>query len=206
MPFRLQSKNLFLTYPQCDEDPQALIDALLVTLETRNPTYIVVCRETHEDGNLHLHALVCLTNKLDTNNSAYLDFNGYHGNYQGAKSVPASYKYVIKDGDIVEWGVCPVGIKKKRKQVFAEAFAAPSKKAAQEILKSQAPDTYATCHNNIEAALNAHFKPDSSSYTPSRTYNDFILPESISDWFTTHYMVCLTLAHANPLFSNRVCL
>ncbi len=167
MPYRFQAKNIFLTYSRCLETPQSLIDFLRDKLETRNPVYICVAEEEHEDGIPHLHAFISLSKKLDTANPRYFDAGDYHPNIQSSNFPKENLDYVQKDGNFIEWGECPEWIagteNGKRKAIFADAFAAPDKETATEILKSQAPDTYATCFSNIEAALNAHYKTDSGS-------------------------------------------
>lgn len=200
---RLQAKNIFLTYPRCWEQPDWLIDFLLEKLESRNPLYICVSEELHEDGTPHLHAFISLDKKLDTTNERYfdLDTNGpdglpciYHPNIQKSLKPKENLTYVKKDGNFEEWGEIPDWLeeiaKRKRKDIFADAFSAPSKKAAKEIILTEAPDVYATSYNNISAALKDHF--DGSAYTPyesSRTLDDFNLPDTFWDWYNQNYIV-----------------
>nr|7KIK_A Chain A, Replication-associated protein [Wheat dwarf virus] len=60
--FRVYSKYLFLTYPQCTLEPQYALDSLRTLLNKYEPLYIAAVRELHEDGSPHLHVLV--QNKL----------------------------------------------------------------------------------------------------------------------------------------------
>nr|CAP57996.1 hypothetical protein [Wheat dwarf virus] len=60
--FRVYSKYLFLTYPQCILEPQYALDSLRTLLAKYEPLYIAAVRELHEDGSPHLHVLV--QNKL----------------------------------------------------------------------------------------------------------------------------------------------
>lgn len=59
MPFRLASKNAFLTYPQIGE-PISAEDAGLRLSTIAGPTreYIAVAVALHEDGGHHLHVLI----------------------------------------------------------------------------------------------------------------------------------------------------
>lgn len=196
MPFRIQAKNLFLTYPRCLETKSALIDFLKEKLYNRNVLYICVSEELHEDGVPHLHAFVSLDKKLDTQNERYFDAGDYHPNIQKSLHPKENLEYVQKDGDYEEYGECPDWLgpaKRKKKDIFTLAFAAGSYEEAKEIIITEAPDTWATCHNNVTAALKEHFKPPPSAYTSGRTLEDFILPDTFWDWYNGNYVVCLTL-------------
>lgn len=74
--FRLQAKNIFLTYPKCNLSAQLALDKLL-SISTHpdrnlNPKYITVGQEHHQpteehpDGELHLHAFIQFSDKVQT--------------------------------------------------------------------------------------------------------------------------------------------
>lgn len=109
MSFRLQAKNVFLTYSQAAtiETKESLLDFL----KTRGNgiTYCLVSRELHEDGNAHYHALISYAKRRDFRNPRYFDFNGIHPNMQSAASERATMEYIKKDGDIIETGNPPAG-------------------------------------------------------------------------------------------------
>lgn len=91
--FRLQSKVLFVTYPQCPVPKDTMMAHLNSKLDVE---WALVAQEEHKDGNAHLHALVKLNSKLTTRNPRLLDYEGYHCNLQAAKSINASVKYLTK--------------------------------------------------------------------------------------------------------------
>lgn len=98
-PFRLQSKHIFLTYPQCD----FLHTALLENLRARFPNplnHFIVSREQHEDGQWHLHALLDLHEKLRTRSVSYFDNlvdPPKHPNIRSKlQSKPATVRYIVK--------------------------------------------------------------------------------------------------------------
>lgn len=66
--------------------------------------YVCVAQEKHEDGNPHLHALLCLKKKVDIQNQRYFDIGTFHPNMQAAKHIHKVYHYVRKDGDFIEDG------------------------------------------------------------------------------------------------------
>jgi len=104
MPFNLQAKKLFLTYPQCPLTPEQVESSLLDHLQVENPVVMVVARELHEDGNTHYHVYVELANKIHRRTPHCLDIvagdRTFHGNYQGARSKAQALGYVKKYGDL----------------------------------------------------------------------------------------------------------
>ena len=65
---------------------------------------IVVARELHEDGTPHLHAYVMLNAEFNCTASSYWDLQGWHGNYQHAKSWCKVLAYIKKDQDYLQEG------------------------------------------------------------------------------------------------------
>lgn len=105
--FRLQAKNLFLTWPQCDTPKEDVLERIK---SLPNYSHAVVCRENHKDElGVHLHAFVSLTKQNNAKGYRWLDdLAGKHGDYKSARNVFASVQYVIKDGDYVFDGFDPV--------------------------------------------------------------------------------------------------
>lgn len=93
MPFRLNARNVFLTYPRCAVSPSALGEFLS---EIRPATYIHVVRERHEDGTPHLHALLQWIDKYNLRDERKFDFEGFHPNIQPARDIVAIEDYISK--------------------------------------------------------------------------------------------------------------
>ena len=102
--FRLNAKQLFLTYPRCLLEKQVVLDALKLKLSSKKIKHIIVARELHEDGTPHLHAYISLEEKTNFKASSCLDIDGYHGNYQSAGSPESVAIYIKKDDDYLEEG------------------------------------------------------------------------------------------------------
>lgn len=102
---RLCAANYFLTYPQCTLSKEELLEFLNEKL--KNLTYYVISQEVHEDGNLHLHALVCLASRLDIRSERYFDVGGFHPNIQATRNKEASKTYIKKDGNFIESTIQP---------------------------------------------------------------------------------------------------
>lgn len=100
--FRLRSKKLFLTYPQCTVDPSEALRQLSARVSA---TGHVIAREKHADGHFHLHVYLEAEETMVVNSAEELDLTAdgttYHGNYQAVRSSSAVKKYVTKDGEFI---------------------------------------------------------------------------------------------------------
>lgn len=99
-PFRLNCKNLFLTYPHCEVDKELAMNMLIEKFGRGNVLYMVVAQEEHQDGDHHLHAAVLLGAKCNIRDVHYLDLMDHHGNYQSTRSMKSTVRYVKKDGGL----------------------------------------------------------------------------------------------------------
>lgn len=93
MPFRLNAKNVFLTFPQCDIPANEMGEHLSTLKPTR---YIKVVREKHRDGNNHLHVLLQWIDKLNIRDQRFFDHRGHHPNIQAVRSLPDVLDYIDK--------------------------------------------------------------------------------------------------------------
>lgn len=100
--FRLQTKNILLTFSQCSYPLESFRDNVLALFEKEGIDKGAVSQERHADGNLHLHAIICLKKKLSTRKVDYFDnlvVPRHHPNIiSKIKSLKASFLYVTKDG------------------------------------------------------------------------------------------------------------
>lgn len=104
-------KGWFLTYPQCSESKECALEFF----KTLNIEEAVVCEEKHEDGSPHLHAYVKLEHGVDVKKApTYFDLNGFHGNYQAARSWRACQEYVKKDGNYITFNIDIESAEQKR--------------------------------------------------------------------------------------------
>lgn len=205
MPFRLQSKKLFLTYPQCPIDKEIALDLLKDILSNFDPSYIVVSSELHEDGHPHLHAFIICGKKYDSRQPTCLDLTDpaddtvYHGNYQAARDPKSVHDYVIKDGSYIEHGSFQRGEKRSRDEVFADALNASSRTEAEEIIASRAPRDYFMGFNQIQSALDKRFTPETRPFVSEFTMADFPnISEDIRGWYSGNLEVCARFARLPP--------
>jgi len=102
--FRFQSKSVFLTYAQCgDLTPEDVLECL----EEKFPHQIKehdICREPHESGDWHIHALVTFKEKIRSRDPRLFDLYPVHGtdeylfhpHIQSTKNKQAVRSYIYK--------------------------------------------------------------------------------------------------------------
>lgn len=95
--FRLNSGQLFLTYPKCDLDPETALDILKAKLDFES---YIIAQEQHSDGDYHLHVYLKrgAGKKWNIRSPQFLDLLDFHGNYQGCRNPTAVMRYCTKDG------------------------------------------------------------------------------------------------------------
>lgn len=92
-----RAKGWFCTWPKCGETKEMCLECMK---EKHTIVEYVICRETHKDESLHLHAFLKLDKRVYFRPDLF-DFNGYHGHYEIAKSWRDVRNYVKKDGDYI---------------------------------------------------------------------------------------------------------
>lgn len=105
MPFKFDSQHFFLTYPQSDFENEQLINALKLIADIE---WLRVCRERHEDGNWHSHAVGKFKRRFQSRNERVFDVSGRHPKVEPVRSIQRALDYVSKDGDYADFGTVPV--------------------------------------------------------------------------------------------------
>lgn len=105
MSFQLNTKSLFLTYPQCPYPLQEFQNALLARFGT-NLLQGVCARELHADGNPHLHAAIMLKTAFRTKSVSIFDdlvqppkHPNIDGRFKGGAK--KAFLYVMKEKDFL---------------------------------------------------------------------------------------------------------
>lgn len=115
-----QGTRLLLTYPQCQTPKERVLqnlEHLKMELDVAVRFY-VIAEETHENGDLHLHVLLGLGDRmrlsakrvhsaLDKLVISEAHPEGKHGNYQTVKSLPKALVYVCKEKRYLINGIEP---------------------------------------------------------------------------------------------------
>lgn len=106
MPFRFQGFRAFLTYAQCPIEHNDLLALLRICVEPAVIVEYAIGQETHEDGNLHLHAYLQFDRRVRGNEQLFdvLSNEGvrYHPNIQTPRSPTKVIDYVTKDGNFIK--------------------------------------------------------------------------------------------------------
>jgi len=108
MTFRIRSKNIFLTYPQCTT-ALTTFQRLLNQFFGENLEKGVISQEDHKDGGLHLHAAITLRKSLSSRDPKVFDTlvdPPKHPNIMTRFTGGAlkAFQYVMKEGNYLPLG------------------------------------------------------------------------------------------------------
>nr|QIJ70667.1 replication-associated protein [Tomato leaf curl Ghana virus] len=199
--FLINAKNYFLTYPQCSLTKEEAL-SLLQNLQTpTNKKYIKICRELHENGEPHLHALIQFEGKYKCQNNRFFDLVSptrsahFHPNIQGAKSSSDVKSYIDKDGDTLEWGKFQIDGRSARwgqqsaNDAYAQALNAGSKSEALRIVKELAPKDFVLQFHNLNSNLDRIFQEPPAPYvSPFLSFSFNQVPEELEEWVSENVM------------------
>nr|CBA10393.1 Rep protein [Alternanthera yellow vein virus] len=199
--FRLNRKNLFLTYSQCPISKEQALQQILNTQTPVNKKFIRVCRELHEDGNPHLHALVQFEGKFQLTNPRFFDLQSpnssaqYHCFITDAKSSSDVKAYIEKDGDILDWGTFQIdgrsarGGQQTANDAYARAINTGNKEQALDVIRELAPKDYVLQFHNLNGNLERIFMPPTQEYISPFNCSSFDqVPEEIEEWAADNVM------------------
>lgn len=98
--FRFHAKRIFLTFPQCGDLSRERVRDFLV--ETHSVQHYLVARESHRDGNYHIHAYGEWASAFSTRDVRCFDVDGQHPNIQPVRSTRRVLEYIQKsDSDVL---------------------------------------------------------------------------------------------------------
>lgn len=196
MPFRLQGKHLFLTYPRCDSSKEDLLTFLNSKLSIE---HYVIAQEQHQDGGLHLHAIVSLTSRCDIRNERLLDFGLHHPNLQVCRSPLGSRIYVSKHGNVLT----NVEVPAHRPSWGDLRRESTTQVQYLQAIEKHYPEKAALNWDRLTNYANQAFKTQSTPYEHPYPNTEWHLPGPISDWLTGDFMVISILLPRNtPLHIN----
>ncbi|QHB15491.1 AC1 [Papaya begomovirus 2] len=197
--FRLQAKNIFLTYPQCDIPKDEALQMLQqLQWAVVKPTYIRVAREEHADGFPHLHCLIQLSGKSNIKDARFFDLTHprrsacFHPNVQAAKDTNAVKNYITKEGDYCESGQYKVsgGTKSSKDDVYHNAVNAPSAREALEIIRAGDPKTFVVSYHNVKSNIERLFAKAPEPWVPPFPLSSFTnVPEEMQEWADEYFGV-----------------
>jgi len=116
MPPKLDTKVVFITFPQNDTLPEVCLERIVSVETPHSLQWAVVAREQHLDGNNHLHCLLVFAERRRVLLNHFDYIATKHGNYQSARSVRRTLAYVMKKGAFVAHGIDPVKFLKEQEK------------------------------------------------------------------------------------------
>lgn len=191
--FRLQAKNLFLTYSRCDISIEKVIKLLyqkLINYKIINYVLAVENHATQKEKSTHIHVYVGLEKALDTRNQNFLDLHSneeiFHGNYQTTKNASKCIEYILKDVfDISNTDQVLISDKLKAQVTnagyitYKQAMINLAKKGqiaeAMELLEKNDTNSYLKSHMSIEKSLRG-IALKSIGYVTKFNMDNFIAP------------------------------
>lgn len=181
--YRLQARNIFLTYPQADGlTRQQLVDHLRGLLPVK---HILVAQERHADEGIHYHCVVECTRKIDTRNARFFDLDGKHPNAQACRVLKDTYEYAKKDDDEAI-DTFPNGYFVDKPKWFEIVSGSATAEQFLAAVRVSYPRDYALSYSRLVQFAAAEFRPPLVSY--ESRYTDFILPQSVADWYSANFI------------------
>lgn len=186
MPFRCDARNFFITYPQSTDLPHEIVHDTLRRLDRVERVYS--CRETHENGEFHHHAIVQFHQKFNCRNERHfdIDFGGriFHPNVTAVRSIQASNDYVGKDGNTI--GEPIPGTATARRDLYAELLAdATDAKNFMELAEQRDAKNFVLNHDRLESFAIKRWGRFEEAQDPEYANDTFTnVPESMLDWVT----------------------
>lgn len=175
MPFRFQSRHVFLTYAKCENTPQELLSHLR-SLEDFNA--YTISTEFHNDGTKHLHALLEFARKLRHSDERRWDYNNRHPNIVSPRAITATREYIKKNGDYIEEGWV-----EKAKPYGKILFESTSKAEFLGEIRLHHARDYVNNFDRIVSMADAHWKDPEPEYIPQ--FTNFLPCTALDEWLSS---------------------
>lgn len=172
--FRLQAKNISLTYPQSNDLTKEIIRDFLQTTLGSNLSEWIIAEEKHQDGNLHFHVGLRTHDKLHIRDAAYFDCNGRHPNVQAAKNWKAWVKYCKKEGNYI----CSISA-----HDALDALSAKSPTSFYKLVKQTYPKDYLFRKQSLDYLATQLFENIAPTFEPEYGLDSFVnVPTELSSY------------------------
>lgn len=135
---RVTIRRILLTYPQCSMEPQEVLE----TLKGKLPPFdeYIIAKETHADGNKHIHATIALNKGMRTHwnkqkMQSMFDIENHHCDIEflaKAKDYHRAITYCMKENNYISDGIDLEGIKQR----INNGTHTKTKKPCREILET----------------------------------------------------------------------
>lgn len=199
-PFRVNSKNLFLTYPQCPIEKQELLDWLVELEGDHGVSWMVVAKENHKAGGTHLHVQIEYGRRRSIRDARSrfdaTDENGavYHPNIQGTRRMGDVAAYVTKDGDYCLHGISEEEFQKvcsgqKKSNPYSEVLESATYEDAVRAVKAVDPKGWINNGDRIRENLRFEYKVQNTEYQPIFDSPGPCIPtEAMHEWLDVEFI------------------
>lgn len=186
MPFRLDVKKFFLTYPQCAATKEDLKEKLTtLTYGGHSITNWIICKETHADGSPHLHAVVELDTKFNCRDERYFDFLGFHPKIESVRALKSAVAYCKKEGDwIASDGFEGAGGGTLQERWF-EAVNTATKEEFLEYIRGNFSKEWILWHDKIQHYADRYYATPEPLFTTPAHF-EFDVPELLNQWIVNN--------------------
>lgn len=174
--FRVNARNIYLTYPRCNLSKEEL---LLELGKIKTFVNYCICQETHQDGSFHLHAILKYSKPVNCTSNRFFDIKGFHPNIQSARKVEDVLKYIRKDGNVIEnW---------PNKRSFSEILdEAETCSQFLDLVRDNQTEKYILHLEKIEYAAQRLFARPPSPYKVDNEC-PWILSDEINNWLSIEF-------------------
>ncbi|XP_039120497.1 uncharacterized protein LOC120256894 [Dioscorea cayenensis subsp. rotundata] len=199
--FRINAKNIFLTYSKCSLSKEYTIEKLRALSLTSNKKFIRVARELHEDGTPHLHVLIQFEGRIQVTNQRLFDIVSphssaiFHPNIQSAKSSKDVKAYIEKGGDFLDWGTFQEDPRNSRNRgqalddVYDDALKSTSAEEALQIIRINDPRIFTLQYHNLRANYERLFYKPLDPYISFWEYSSFNITRIMNEWLEHNFQI-----------------
>lgn len=204
MGFRLDARYWFVTFAQCPAEKDDIL-AHIVCHTPRTPEWVLVCREHHDDGKLHLHCVIDWGERFTCRNPRFLDYTDleatvYHPKLEPAKHVAKSVSYCYKeDKEPYTYGEIPDFETSESRAELARRVLATAKDPEHllSLVRESDPLHYVEKIFQWERVAKSIFRePIPEDDIEQRPFNN--IPRDIQRWLDTEFKTEVGLLHLHP--------
>nr|QKI29016.1 Rep [Kummerowia striata CRESS virus] len=145
MPFQINSRRLFLTYPQCTLSKATALEALEGIFPDIEE--YIVAHELHANGDHHIHVYLklgdnalCRWRDPHFADLRHPELGTFHGNYQGCRSAKNVIKYCTKEEDYLSNIDVALLLGKKTNRTIVAAKLIREKRPLEELIAEEHPE------------------------------------------------------------------
>lgn len=200
--FRIQTKNLFLTYNPCNLEFSEIIAQLKIKLDAYLVISYLLVQEIGLNEKRHVHVFIKLEKKCHIRNSERLDLIDHeeikiHGNYQSVKQVNSTIEYLLKNvtdkddsnqimfSDDLSNRITKLGKFLSLPEILIKLARENKVSAAMQHVEKEDPSLFFRSHVSIEKSLNS-LVIKNFGFKQKYDVKNFIMPPELAEALNSH--------------------